>query len=68
MTAPERTLCPQQQPWIYRWEDLDPGFVTWFALAYDVCQDDREAGLAMLTGYVDKVLTKAHTPGRDDAL
>lgn len=51
----------------YRWEDLDPGFVTWFALAHDVYAEDREAGIGMLADQLARVMVRAATtPGPID--
>lgn len=46
----------------YRHEDLDPSFVLWMAWAKDVYDENKEAGMDMLIGYVAKVIAEARRP------
>lgn len=39
--------------------ELDPSFILWFSWAKDVYDEDKEAGMDMMVGYVAKVMAEA---------
>lgn len=54
-------MCPHGEPIVEQCVQCcpDPAFRLWMAWAWDVYDEDKDAGMEMLVGYVAKVLVEA---------